>query len=197
MKVSLKDLEARPTVKELFKRSMDPVISTIEEIFSQLDIYGCKIYVRKYPDENYVKVLIYALMACDPEFGHNYKNKSQQKNMFLFGKLFYSKDHFQDTPYRIEFRVCGKEGCSICTMVGRYVRRPNTADGSFQKEVMQWLDNPIPVPVRNNKHYLSPEDTIYLIEPTNSSLEYQMKCLPEIKNDDEQNRLVRSFKEND
>ena len=51
--------------------------------------------------------------------------------------------------------------------------------------------------MRNNEHYLSLEDTEYIIESTKPFLEDQIKCLPVSENDDKQNRSVRRYKEKD
>ena len=68
-----------------------------------MDIYGRKIDVRKYLDDNDATVLIDSLMVYDPEFSRNYKNKSQQKKMPLVDKLIFGKDHLQETSYSIKF----------------------------------------------------------------------------------------------
>ena len=78
LKFPMKRFEAQPTTKDEFNRSIVLVVSTIEGRPSQLDINGCKIDARDYPDKNGVKFLIDALMAYDPEFSCNYLKKAQR-----------------------------------------------------------------------------------------------------------------------
>ena len=58
---------------------MAPIISTIEGRLSQLYIDGWYIHVSNYNDENYIKVLIYVLMAYDHELVWNNKKSHSRK----------------------------------------------------------------------------------------------------------------------
>ena len=82
----------------------------------------------------------------------------------------------------------------MCTRVGGYAQKSNNVDGSFQKEVMLWLENIIPDLRSNNKNDFYPEYTRYIIETTKPSIEYQMKYLPASNNNDNKNSSVRRDK---
>ena len=82
----------------------------------------------------------------------------------------------------------------MCARVGGFIQTSNNVDGSFHKEVMWWLDNIIPDPISNNKHYFYPEYTRYIIETNKPSNEYQMKYLPASNNNDNKNRSARRDK---
>ena len=82
----------------------------------------------------------------------------------------------------------------MCARVGGFIQTYNTVDGSFQKEVMWWLDNKISDLRSNNKNDFYLEYTRYIIGTTKPPIEYQMKYLPASNNNDNKNRSVRRDK---
>ena len=53
---------------EALKNAIDPPIAVVEEKFSNMNIDGPPIEVRKYPEESDNKVLTDALLAYDSEY---------------------------------------------------------------------------------------------------------------------------------
>ena len=142
---------------EAFQNTTSPPISAVEERFRKLNIDGCPIEIRKYPEEADTKVLMDALLGCGYVYRQDIQSKAELNNMPLINEFLSRKDHFRETPYRIKFQVCGKNRCRICSRVGRTVWTPTISDGAPHNKVLRWIGNPMPDLLRNNVHYLSPE----------------------------------------
>ena len=88
--------------------------------------------------------------------------------MPIINEFLISSEHYRETLYCIEFRLCGKDECNICEKVGRSIRTPMTEDGKLRKEICKFSDLPVLDSKRQNKHFLSPEMT----RPLQLSLAY-------------------------
>ena len=78
-------------------------------------------YVRKYLEEADTKFLTGALLDYDSEYRQEIQIKVELKKISLPREFFSMEDHFCETPYILEFWVCGKNRCKICARVGRKV----------------------------------------------------------------------------
>ena len=78
--------------------------------------------------------------------------------------------------------MCGKDGCQMCTSIGRDVRTPETdIDGqNLQEELLSWLPLPIPNP-SDKDHYLTANDTKKYIEKKSLSFKDLKRFIPESK----------------
>ena len=110
---------------------MDPNISAVEKRFRKMKFDSPPIEVRKYPEKADTNVLTGALLAYFFEYRREIRRKSEIKEMPLLHALLLSEDHFRETPYSLEFWVCGKNGCIICARVSRTVWTPPTEDGAL------------------------------------------------------------------
>ena len=78
--------------------------------------------------------------------------------------------------------MCGKDGCQMCTSIGRDVRTPETdIDGqNLQEELLSWLPLPIPNP-SDKDHYLPANVTKKHIERKSLSFKDLKKFIPDSK----------------
>ena len=101
--------------------------------------------------------------------------------MPIMNKFFKSGDHVRKTPYSLEIHLCGKDGCAFCTLVRRCVCYPETEDGELCKEMLRFVNNPIPNQMTRETLYLLPEETQKHIDTFKPTLEEQLKHVPLLK----------------
>jgi hypothetical protein len=122
---------------------MAPSIDKVTERFKSLDIDGRNIEVRKWPDEQDVDVLTDVLQIYDPDFSKDIRSKAQLHRMPIIKDFLSSKEHFRETDYCLEFKLCGINNCIICLRIGRNVTTPTTNNGTLRNEVTRYLDLPV------------------------------------------------------
>ena len=81
---------------------------------ASLKLDGQPVEFIPYQRDDSLKVLNDVLLEFGPDFDPNIKSKSQMRNMPLIEKLLASLEHRRLTNHTLQFRLCGKEGCSIC-----------------------------------------------------------------------------------
>ena len=182
LKVPLEELQKRKTARVSYDDAINLCIEKVSERFGNLDIDGRKIDVRKWPSESDIEVLTDAIEDYDPDFSRDIRSSAQAHRMPLINEFLTSSDHYRETLYCIEFRLCGKDECNICKQVGRSIRTPMTEDGKLRKEVCKFLDLPVLDSKRQNDHFLSPEMTRKYFEKNNPTLDDLKKTLMEEKN---------------
>ena len=96
-------------------------------------------------------------------------------------------------PFTLEFRLCGKDGCTICAKIGRGVRTPDVqvGDCNLRQEALRWLDLPVPNP-SDPDHYLSPKEA--RVKNDKKSLSSLLKHLPTTKDDTEEKKSIQRSK---
>ena len=114
----MKDLEARKTENEEFKRAMPPLVYTIEGIFSQLDIDGNKIDTSEYQENNDLKSLIDTLIAYNIEFSRNYKKIHSGKICLSFMKYFSANTNFERHHTELFFVYVTRRGVAFVQVWG-------------------------------------------------------------------------------
>ena len=192
LKIPLVELEARTTAKVAFSKAMAPSMDTVTDRFKSLDIDGRNIEVRKWPNRQDVELLTDVLQNYDPNFSRDIRSKAQLNRMPIIKDFLSSKEHFRETDYCLEFKLCGDINCIICKRIGRAVRTPTTTNGNLRNEVTRYLDLPILDSNRKKEHFLSPELTRKYIHKNNPTFD----CLMENFSDTEKVRDVDSMKKN-
>ena len=71
--------------------------------------------------------------------------------------FFKSKDHYQETPYSLDFHLCDEIRCTICLKLVRLIRTSMTLDRISRKEMLRCIDRPVIIHTKKY-HYYSPEE---------------------------------------
>ena len=93
-----------------------------------------------------------------------------------------SADHCRITEYNLEYRLYGKQGCILCSEIGRGVRTPDTSirGNNIQGELLRWMDLPV-IDHLDKAHLLSTNKTQVYIDTKSPSLEEPMRNIPDVK----------------
>jgi len=101
--VPLNELKNRQQKKAEFESAMDKPIEIITDRCHQLSIYGRPINVRKYPGKREFKVFTDMILEFDLEYSDDYRSRAQPSNMPFISEFILSQEHFQETPYPLNF----------------------------------------------------------------------------------------------
>ena len=95
-----------------------------------------------------------------------------------------SADHFRITEYTLEYRICGKQRCIVCSKIGRGVRTPDISiKGKSIQDEKLWLVGSTVIDHLDKAHFLSINNTRAYIDTKIPSLEEIMSNLPAMKED--------------
>ena len=119
--------------------------------------------VTEWPASEKTEELENALKKFEPSYSTDVTSwKGLEKKMPVIYEFFNDEKHCHHSEYMFQLRLCGEEGCTLCAQIGRIVRTPTTANNALWQYALSFVNLPVPNP-KDNKHYLSPEDTAKLI----------------------------------
>jgi len=78
--------------------------------------------------------------------------------MPMIFRLLNDEKHCQSSEYMIQFKLCGEDGCDLCSLIGRKVRTPATVDMALHHHALSFVNLPVPNPM-DKEHYLPPKET--------------------------------------
>ncbi|KAL7528721.1 hypothetical protein ACHAWF_008133 [Thalassiosira exigua] len=175
---------------------MDYPRKIIEDRFSKLDLDGRPVVVLPFVKDT--SVVTDALQKLDECYDPSYSSMSQLNKMPVISKLLNDSNHCRRTPYSLEFRLCGEEGCELCKKIGRSPRTPNVeVNGrNIRDEVLRF--NTLPVENKDDMdHFLSPADARKHIEDEKLTAEDLIKIIPTTANNDEEKKAMKAAREKD
>jgi hypothetical protein len=151
------ELKSTNTAHEEYRLAIEDPLKTVQDRFKRLELDGQPVEVSDYAREEDVQILVDALTAFDLGYDLSIRSKTQLSKVPHIKAFLGSPDHCRITPFTLEYRICGKTGCTICAKIGRGVRAPDVEVGDYnlRTEVIRYMDLPVPNPV-NLIHYLSP-----------------------------------------
>ena len=124
------------------------------------------------------------LGAFDYIYKPNTSTNSQLQKMPDITNLISSAENFHITKYTLEYRLCGKQGCIVCTKIVRGVRTPDISikGKNIQGKLIRWMDLPV-IDHINKVNLLSIGKTQAYIDTTIPSLDKLTINLPAVKED--------------
>ena len=93
-------------------------------------------YVRKYLEESDTKVLMYYLLDNDYKYRGDIQSKAEFKKIPLLHEFFLIEDHYNETPYSLKFRVCGKNRCKFFARLCRTLWNTSMVYGALQNKFL-------------------------------------------------------------
>jgi hypothetical protein len=189
-------LKSRNTAHEEYRLAIEDPLKTVEDRFKRLELDGQPVEVSDYAREEDVQILVDALTAFELGYDLSIRSKTQLSKVPHIKAFLESPDHCRITPFTLEYRICGKTGCTICAKIGRGVRTPDVEVGDYNlgTEVLRYMDLPVPNPI-NLIHYLSP--LAARASNDKKSLDSLLRYLPTTKGDTEEKKSIPLSKEHD
>ena len=122
--------------------------------------------------------------AFDSRYDPDTITKSQLHNMPAISNFISSADHFRITEYTLEYRICGKQGCIVCSKIGCGVRTPDISiNGKYIQGKQLWWVGLTVIDHIDKAHFLSINKTRAYIDTKILSLEEIMSNLPAVNED--------------
>ncbi len=194
----LNELKSRRSAAELFISAMEYPKKQLENRTRLGSIDGRSIGVIPWATAAQVLNLHEKIRSFDSKYSPDFRNKNQLRKMPIISEFFDSPDHCRVTEFTLEFRLCGKNGCHLCQLVGRSIRTPDVDIGkmNLREEVLRFIDLTIPNPT-DRDHYLSPKETRRHINKQSPSQEMLRSFIPNPKLNSTEAKITASAKTHD
>ena len=80
-----------------------------------------------------------------------------------------TSDHYSITEYALDYCICDRNGCDICSKIERSVRTQNinVNDINTHNEVLHWMELPIIGSINTDYFYQTKKNRLYALIITN------------------------------
>ena len=182
----LDELKTRQTGHDEYASSMKYPKEIVEKRFGRLELEGRPAEVTEYASKEDMKILLDALSKFDPSYDFSITSRVNLRKMPFIERLLSCPNHCQRTEFTFELRMLdnGKDDCDLCDRIKRGIRIVYVKIGGYnlQKEVLRWMDLPIPDP-SDGDHFLSPTHAREYIDINDVSFDELKKMMPDVKAD--------------
>ena len=141
-------MKSRPSGRKAYYSTMVVPIEQVANQFGRLSVDEGPMQNHAWPSLEIVNVLHELIRAYDKDYEPNVLTRSQLSRIPNLKQLLESY-HVQELEYYFEIWKCEEEDCDICKNIGRGV---HTTRGNSRREVLRFMDKPIPDPTDKEKY---------------------------------------------